>query len=419
MKRQWIRSGVVGQGLMSLYLLVFFCLLMFFCLSFCLDGVEVGVGMTGIEDFVAVHDRDEVLGVGEVDDVVGIAGQHDDRLDFIARHFIFDDVVGALLSHLYQPVAFDDDKLFPLGVVPMLSFRDTGLGNIDAYLTATGRMDQFGERAAVIDVHLQVKHGFVLGQIAQIGRQQPLCKAIGRYLGNHQRPGHGGKSMQHIDNLTESGPESCRDIAVSPTLALPARDGSRGLAVERAVMFATLQGKDHLLDEVVDIEQLEFDRRIVDLNGQSVGDVVAERGDGRVVVGPAPFAKEVGKAVDQDLRARGGGIAEKELFAGLLALAVGMARVSAYQRRLDGAAEHHRAGVAVLSERVKQRRGESEVPPLEILGIFGPVHSGEVEHKVGLAAVPVELLRRRVDVIFKHLVDGDRIVARFAVPNVI
>ena len=34
--------------------------------------------MVGVEDLVAVHDGDEVFGVGEVDDIVGVAGKHDD-----------------------------------------------------------------------------------------------------------------------------------------------------------------------------------------------------------------------------------------------------------------------------------------------------------------------------------------------------
>ena len=32
--------------------------------------------MVGVEDFVAVHYGDEVFGVGEVDNVVSVAGEH-------------------------------------------------------------------------------------------------------------------------------------------------------------------------------------------------------------------------------------------------------------------------------------------------------------------------------------------------------
>ena len=46
--------------------------------------IKIGVGALRIENFVAIHDGDEVLGVGEVDDVVGVAGEHDDGLDSVA-----------------------------------------------------------------------------------------------------------------------------------------------------------------------------------------------------------------------------------------------------------------------------------------------------------------------------------------------
>ena len=41
-------------------------------------GIEVGIGTGGVEDLVAVHDGDEVVGVREVDDVVRVAGEHGD-----------------------------------------------------------------------------------------------------------------------------------------------------------------------------------------------------------------------------------------------------------------------------------------------------------------------------------------------------
>ena len=64
-------------------------------------GVEVGVGLGGVEDFVAVHHCYEVFGVGEVDDVVGVAGEHDDALDTVATYLIVEHFVGALLAELY------------------------------------------------------------------------------------------------------------------------------------------------------------------------------------------------------------------------------------------------------------------------------------------------------------------------------
>ena len=109
------------------------------------DFVKIGVGPVRIEYLVAVHDGDEVFGIGEVDDVVGVAGEHDDTLDFVTTHLVVEDFVGAFLAELDEAVARDDDELFPLGVVPMLALGDAGLGDVDAYLSAIEGVDEFGE----------------------------------------------------------------------------------------------------------------------------------------------------------------------------------------------------------------------------------------------------------------------------------
>lgn len=129
------------------------------------DFVKVGVGPVRIEYLVAVHDGDEVFGVGEVDDVMGVTGEHDNTLDFVTTHLVVEDFVRALLAELDEAVARDYDELFPLGVVPMLSLGDTWLRDVDAYLSAVEGVNQFGERTAGIDVHLQVEDGLFLGKV--------------------------------------------------------------------------------------------------------------------------------------------------------------------------------------------------------------------------------------------------------------
>lgn len=140
------------------------------------DFVKVGVGPVRIEYLVAVHDGDEVFGVGEVDNVVGITGEHDDGLDFVTTHLVVEDFVGAFLAELDEAVARDDDELLPLGVVPMFTLGDTGLGDVDAYLSAVEGVDQFGERATSIDVHFQIEDGFFFGQVAQEGTIETFGK---------------------------------------------------------------------------------------------------------------------------------------------------------------------------------------------------------------------------------------------------
>ena len=129
------------------------------------DFVKVGVGTVRIEYLVAVHDGDEVFGIGEVDDIVGIAGKHDDGLDFVTTHLVVEDFVGTFLAELDEAVARDDDELFPLGVVPMLTFGDTRLRDVDAYLSAVEGVDEFGERTTLVNIHLQVEDGLFLGKV--------------------------------------------------------------------------------------------------------------------------------------------------------------------------------------------------------------------------------------------------------------
>ena len=100
-----------------------------------------GIRSVGVEDLVSPHDDDEIFGVGEVDDVVGVAGEHVDGLDVVAADFKFDGVVGAAgggvgadLAFLDEAVAGDDDEEFPFGVVPVLAFGDAGFGDVDADL---------------------------------------------------------------------------------------------------------------------------------------------------------------------------------------------------------------------------------------------------------------------------------------------
>ena len=66
--------------------------------------LEVRVRLAGVEDLVAVHHRHQILGVGEVDNVVRVAWQHVDALDVVAAHLELDDLVGAEFALLDEAV---------------------------------------------------------------------------------------------------------------------------------------------------------------------------------------------------------------------------------------------------------------------------------------------------------------------------
>ena len=54
--------------------------------------IEICVRTLRIENLVAVHDGNEIFGFAQVDDVVGVAGKHDDALNLIARDLIVENL---------------------------------------------------------------------------------------------------------------------------------------------------------------------------------------------------------------------------------------------------------------------------------------------------------------------------------------
>ena len=165
--------------------------------------VKVCVGASWVEDLVAVHHGDEVLRLREVDDVVGVAGEHYDALYPVAADLVIDHLVRTLFTHLYEAVAGDDDELLPLGVVPVLPLGDARPGDVDGHLAAAECLHKFCEAAALVCVHFKVEDRLLLGQVAQVGAQKPFGKTIGWHLRNHESPGHVGESVEQVHDLAQ------------------------------------------------------------------------------------------------------------------------------------------------------------------------------------------------------------------------
>ena len=96
----------------------------------------------GIEDLVAGHDGYKVFRVGQVDDVVGPAGNHVDSFYLVAGDFEFNGFSGVDVALLDQGMALDDDEKLPFAVVPVLAFGDSGPGDIDGDLATILSVDQ-------------------------------------------------------------------------------------------------------------------------------------------------------------------------------------------------------------------------------------------------------------------------------------
>ena len=163
-------------------------------------------------------------------------------------------------------------------------------------------------------------------------------------------------------------------------------DGGRDYvnAIIVATVFVALEGCDHFIDEVVDVEELHFDGAVVDLDREVVGYVVAEGCDSGVVVRTAPFSEEVRETVHEDFCSGFIAVFEHQFLPCLLAAAVFAVAETAGQGGLDAAGDHHRAGVAVLLEGVQKKGGEAEIALHELFRGLRTVDSGKVEDKVAV-----------------------------------
>ena len=179
----------------------------------------------------------------------------------------------------------------------------------------------------------------------------------------------------------------------------PGRRQNRIHTVKLAVMLPALQRCDHLVHQIVDVQQLQLYAGVVHRDGQVVGIVVAEGGHGGIVVGTAPFSEQVGEAVHQHFRPGFGGIGEKQLLPRFFAPAVLTARIAPHHGRLNGGRQHYGAGVMVFFQRVQQRGSKAEISLHELFLILRAVDAGKIEHEVRLPAGRFQQRRVGVDVV--------------------
>ena len=159
--------------------------------------------MIGVKQLVRPHDRDKIFGIGQVDNIVRITGQHVHGFDFFAAHLEFHDLVGANLAFLNQGAAAHDDEEFPLAVVPMFALGDSRLGNVHAELAAIHCLQELGKAAAGVYVHLEREAHLFLGQVAQVGGIELLREAAVRDFGHHQRIGLVVEDLQQVNDFAK------------------------------------------------------------------------------------------------------------------------------------------------------------------------------------------------------------------------
>ena len=316
-----------------------------------------------------------------------------------------------VLPHLPQPDARgagDHQEPLPLAHVPVVALGDAGLGHVDGDLAALGRAQELGERAALVDVGLEAVGEVPRLVVGQERAPQLLGEGALREVGHRERLAAVAEAAQQVDDLAQGPHVGAGDVAEPVTV-----DALEALVA--AAVLPAQQRAQHLADQVVDIEKLEFHRGVVHGVGAAVRDGVAEGGHGGVVARSAPLAVEVREAVDEHRRAGPLGVLAEQALPRQLRLAVDRALEAAGQARLRGAGEHDGALVPMALQGVQQRGGEPEVALHELGLVPGAVDAGQVEDEVGAGAVALQLLERRVDVVLHDLEGEERLVFGAAV----
>ena len=300
------------------------------------------------------------------------------------------------LPQLDRCGAGDHQEPLPLAHVPVVALGDAGPAHVDRDLAALRRAQELGERAARVHVGLEA-----IGEVPRlvVGKERApelLGEGAFREVGHRQRLAAVAEAPEQVDYLAERLDVGLRDVA--EPVALDAHE-----SLVAATMLLSQQGAQHLVDQVVDVEELELHGGVVDGVGAAVGDGVAEGGHGGVVARAAPLAVEVGEAVDEHRGAGALRVLPEQALPRELGLAVDRALEAARQARLRGAGEHDGAPVAVALEGVQQRGGEPEVALHELGLVLGAVDAGQVEYEVRSGAVAVQLPGRRVYVVLHDL----------------
>ena len=300
------------------------------------------------------------------------------------------------LPELDRRGAGDHQEPLPLAHVPVVALGDAGPRDVDGDLAALGRSQELGERASAVHVGPEPVGEVPRLVVGQERAPELLGEGALRQVGHRERLAAIAEAVEQVDDLAQGLHVGLRDVAELVTL-YPLE------ALVTAAVLLAQQGAQHLVHEVVDVEELQLDRRVVDGVGAAVGDGVAEGRHGGVVARAAPLAVEVGEAVDEHGGPRALRVLPEQALPRELRLAVYGALEAAGQARLRGAGEHDGAFVAVALERVQQRGREPEVALHELELVLWAVDAGQVEHEVGAGAEVLQLTGRRVEVVLHDL----------------
>ena len=171
------------------------------------------------------------------------------------------------------------------------------------------------------------------------------------------------------------------------------------------MMFFPFQTGNHLVNQIINIQQLQLHRRVVYRIRQVIGKGVAKSGHRAVVVRATPLSEQIRESVNEHLGACLLAILKEQVLPSLLAATILAVSETTRQTCLLRAGKHHRTTVAVLLQGVQQRTGKAEVALHKLLLVLWAIHSGEIEHEIRLRTEFVQKIRIGINIIFVDFLD--------------
>lgn len=253
----------------------------------------------------------------------------------------------------------NDQELFILGVVPMITLGDARLGNIDRHLSPVSSFNEFGERPPTVDIHLQWIAETVMRQITQIRTMEFFCEWI-RHIGD----------AEVFPALLEGENQLCN---------LTKGDSMYRLNMAKSIRRARLaiQCVYEVIDDIVNINQIQRYGWIVDRNRKTIGNVIAKSGNGAVVVWSTPLSEDIRQAVDIHWSSALPAIGEN----GILGLTLANS-VRIILCRLGGRAYQQRSRSSLFDQVGDNSPGQIGIATGKFCHILRAVDTRQVEDKV-------------------------------------
>lgn len=328
------------------------------CVRLSGDRTRHRIRLRAIEDFIGPEQHDHLVRA-DVGDVVRPArnGLDDPRRVALGVEGI--GFVGQDVAKAKPGLSFDHQEFFGLGVMIVSAARDAGMGGEEGDLSRVAGLEHLDEDAARIAVERQGITEGVRRECAEIGGVEGADEAGSDRLGD-QAVAHLAEGADLLGQCADRGSVDGRDLGDA---------GARLGGVEPVQQFG---------DDIVDVDQPDDGRRIVDADRQAARDVVTEGGDGGVVIRSAPFAEDVGQSVEGDRCACGLGIGEQVRFSGAFALSVGGVAVD-----LGRGGEGDRDGASGVGQPGAQPGGEVPIAGDELVRVVRAVDAGQMDDGIG------------------------------------